>query len=153
MSLSSDNSTRRRTTFVIILIAAMVIVLVGIAIGPLLQIRRHWQFRAERDRIEAILETWQTPPPGEDAHIWREGWVTIYNAMGNVCFTFHQVSQEEMERLAHDVEQMDREPHDWDRLDRLWDRLGETGPHGRKYIDRMRPLWDPFWREKIPDLP
>jgi hypothetical protein len=100
-------------------------------------------FRAEHDALAAILTRWQQSPPARvDPRVWREVVVVVHNAMGNVCFTYQHVPVAEMRRLRREVEAQARGPVTLDTLEWLWNRLGQTSPHGAEYIQRMRPLWD-----------
>lgn len=109
---------------------------------------RIWQtrtFHREVRHLQQTLEPWRSlPPPGIDAHVWREaaGLVTA-TGVGNVCFSPSHVSLLELRRLQRDVEaEMAQGPVTPQKLDWLWQRLGQTGPRGRKYITQMQPLWD-----------
>jgi hypothetical protein len=108
-----------------------------------------WQrFRAERDAIGDLVETWRTrPPSGLDPHVWEEAWIVAYNGFGNVCFSPDHVSQAEMQRLQHDLEARRSGPVTPETLDWFWHRLAETGPQGAEYIARMQPLWEEAARQ------
>lgn len=126
-----------------VLVAIVALLIIGSLLWPTFNnLAQTREFHAQERRIEAIVETWRTTPPEADPDYWEAGWGTVYNALGNVCFTKDHVSQEEMEKLYQDVKAKDAEPNSWDRLEWLWYRLAKTGPHGRKYIDQMQPLWD-----------
>jgi hypothetical protein len=105
-----------------------------------------WQWRAffeERHAINASVNSWRDNAPAQiDRHIWQEVVTTLYNALGNVCFTPNEISIDEMRRLRAEVEGKSREPITVETLDWLWWRLGKTGSHGAEYIRQMQPLWD-----------
>ena len=123
-------------------VLAVLLVFLVVFLWPATDWAEGHPFYAQKDRIEAVVEKWCTPPSDVDRDYWEHGWVTVSNAIGNVCFTKDQVPVEEMERLYRDVVAQDDQPHTWQRLEWLWYRLAETGPHGRKYINQMQPLWD-----------
>lgn len=124
--------------------ALAAVLLLGLAVAYLPQIVRFRMFRMERDRTEALLESIRTPTPqGIDPVKWDDVWMTVYNGFGNVCFTEREVSIVEMRRLRKDLELLLRtSPRDLKTLERIWERLGETGPHGAEYTQGKRPLLD-----------
>jgi hypothetical protein len=122
----------------------ILLLLVGLAAAFLPPVVRHRAFRAERDRIQALLKEIQSPsPPEVSPEQWQHAWEVVYNGFGNVCFTERQVSTEEMRRLRMDLEALLRGgPVDLKTLEKVWMRLGQTGPHGAEYTSGKRPLLD-----------
>jgi hypothetical protein len=114
-------------------------------------IRPTIQFNEERRAIERILRQWWEgrPPPGVTKKEWEGTWIVAYNGLGNVCYTPSCVSLQEMRRLKADVAAKARRPATVASLRWFWQRLAETGPHGKQYIKRMTPLLD----EAIGQLP
>ncbi len=75
-----------------------------------------------------------TLPAGWDC---AEQWVGT--AYSNVCFSPGHVTTAEMYRLRDDLKARLGGPADLETLRWIWSRLGETGPHGREYIERFGP--------------
>ncbi|GAA4424260.1 hypothetical protein [Bremerella cremea] len=100
------------------------------------------QFKQRYDEIIAILESWETPPPGADPEEWKNCWGATTTATANVCFSKNLVTQAEMDRLLLDMQARQDAPNSWKRLEWYWHRLAETGPHGKKYITNFEYLWN-----------
>jgi hypothetical protein len=132
-----------------IVIVFLVIPLAGGLVYYLLAIWPMAQFFEEKKVIEQLLHQWWEgrPPLGIDEHRWQETWGLAYNGYGNVCFTSNHVSLQEMKRLKADIQEKMQQPATMARLRWFWDRLGETGPHGKQYIKQMTPLMDEAIRE------
>ncbi len=123
----------------------MVLLLIAaVSVGtPLILRYIAWQkFKAETERIETIVKGWRAPPAHADPVDWEFAWVTVYNALGNVCFTPKHISPTELARLREDVERNKQQPVTFETLEWLWWRLGQTVPHGNKYITQMQPMWE-----------
>jgi hypothetical protein len=114
---------------------------------------RPFQFAEERKAIERRLHQWWEgrPPPGVDPHAWKETWGIVYNGFGNVCFSPKHVSLPEMRRLRADLEAKMHRPATVASLRWFWDRLAETGPHGKQYIEQMTLLLDEAVGQLPPD--
>lgn len=135
---------RQRYLFALlgVLIVAVAMAAVMPSISEILKWRR---YRAERQAIERLIQPWDQPPataPAMDPQRWRETFVVVYNAMGNVCFSPEHVSLEELHALRADLEARRQDPVSIETLDWFWHRLAKTGPHGQAYIQQMQPLWD-----------
>jgi hypothetical protein len=51
------------------------------------------------------------------------------------------VSLEELRRFNADVAERLRGPVDLGTVDWVWERLGQTGPHGQRYRERFEPQY------------
>jgi len=124
----------------------------GLAFFYVQLIRPQMLFSEERRAIERLLHRWweNRPPPGINAHCWEQAWILAYNGFGNVCFSPSHVSLREMRRLKADLEAKMHQPATLASLRWLWDRLAETGPHGKEYITRMTPLLDDVLEQLAP---
>jgi hypothetical protein len=101
------------------------------------------EFGAQREEMYRIVEGWKVrPPPGVNAHAWREACTLSTIAIGNVCFTPDHVATDEMRALRADLIAKANAPVDSETLQWLLDRLAATGSHGNRYIRQMQPLWD-----------
>lgn len=74
--------------------------------------------------------------------LWKRSvdWTSI--AFCNVCFDEEHAPYQEMLRFERELDQrldgpVDLELLEWSRL-----RLAETGPHGRRYVERWRTDWE-----------
>lgn len=83
-------------------------------------------------------------PAGVNPHQWRELTTLTGIAFGNVCFSPSHASYAEMCRFEADLDAKLREdtPPDIETLRWIWMRLGQTGPHGKQYVERMIQLFD-----------
>jgi hypothetical protein len=101
---------------------------------------RPWPlFVQERNKIDELIKSWaKRPPPGVEER-WSGAWEIAYNGFGNVCCTPEHVSLAEMYRLKADVQAKMREPATMASVRWFWNRLAETGPHGKQYIEQMTP--------------
>jgi hypothetical protein len=116
-----------------------------------LQAIRPWtQYFDEKRAIDRLLRQWWEghPPPGVDANRWEATWVTAYNGFGNVCFSPNHASLREMHCLKAELEAKIRVPATLASVRWFWDRLAETGPHGKEYITRMTPLLEEAMEEQ-----
>lgn len=116
--------------------------LAGTLVYYFLALRPMALFFEEKRTMDRLLEQWWEgrPPPGVNEHRWKETWGIAYNGFGNVCFSPEHVSLAEMHRLKADLQAKMHQPATLESLRWLWDRLAETGPSGREYITRMKPL-------------
>lgn len=90
---------------------------------------------------ELICQLGDRRPPNVDAETWEMAstWASI--AYVNVCCCYEQVSHEELRRFRADLEKKVQGPVDLATIDWLWNRLGQTGPHGRNYQERFEPQY------------
>ena len=75
--------------------------------------------------------------------VWDQAQGAVITAYCNICFSPEHVSTPEMIRLRDDLERTLKGPVNLDTLIWIWGRLGETGPHGERYIDRHRSMIEP----------
>jgi hypothetical protein len=98
--------------------------------------------RVHREMDDKIRYLKPSDPSGVDPTVWENVLGATVTAYGNVCFSTEQVSTAEMYRLQHDLDAKLKGKVDLDTLIWIWDRLGETGPHGESYARSKRPLLD-----------
>ena len=103
--------------------------------------------QAEWDRLRRQMDRMIRPlrpsdPSGVDPVVWDRALGATITAYGNVCFSPGHVSTSEMARLRDDLDAKLKGRVDLDTLIWTWERLGETGPHGRRYARDLRPLLD-----------
>jgi hypothetical protein len=90
---------------------------------------------------QAVVQLLSRRSPDVDAAVWEVAttWATI--AYANVCFSAGYVSLPELRRFSADVEQRIGGDVDLATVDWIWQRLGETGPHGQQYRQRFEPQY------------
>ncbi len=100
------------------------------------------QFNKTYNELETIVESWEPPPSDIDANRWREVYGWTRQALVNCCTHPSYCSHEELSRLLEEVRRADQTPHTLERIDWLWYRIAETGPTGKRYIDRFQKARD-----------
>ena len=133
MVLSGRISLRK-----LLALVALLALLLALCIVP---IGRHMEWsRLEQDADSSIRNLKPTLPNSLDPNVWNcaHGWVVT--AYVNICIR-DSTSTDEMYRLRHDLEQKFKDRIDLGTLDWIWNRLGETCPYGKRYIERFRPLF------------
>lgn len=134
---------RRANRAIGIAVVVTVAISIGIVIGNRitvywLEVRPRHLFREERRQIDKLLcEIKEPAPAGIDPRRWKAAWQESYSAFVNVCNSHEEVSVTEMRQLHKDIQQKLAEPASVEWLYWLWERLAETGPHGREYTGQM----------------
>lgn len=117
---------------------AVLAVLLGTFVVP---VGRRFEFsRLARQMDTSIRYLRPTNFSGVSPTVWECAQVWTVTAYGNVCFSPEHVATAEMYRLRDDLERKLAGPVDLDTLTWIWDRLARTGPSGKRYVERFRPL-------------
>lgn len=101
----------------------------------------HWKNRQIADRFRALENQ---PPDGMQPHAWQE-MVRITNiGFGNVFFSPTHASYAELLRFDTDLDEKlhTDQPLSVATLRWVWKRLADTGPHGKRYSERMIELFE-----------
>lgn len=139
----------KRAGYQFSLIRSMVLIAVA---APLLSwciipISRNREWLNLRQEIYGRLDRLQpTNPKAIDPQEWSclHGWVIT--AFANVCPDLKTFDTDRLRKFEEELEVEVNHGIDCETLIRLWDRLGETGPLGKSYIERFGPSF----RECIP---
>ncbi|MCC9607918.1 hypothetical protein LOC68_02680 [Blastopirellula sp. JC732] len=141
----TNSSPIRKTVRIGVYVLVVGLLIAGlVATSPLGDgIYQHRRFLNTHIRIRDVIATWESPPPADvDPDIWRNNCGMMTTALGNICTTVDQVSNEEMDRLYQDVAAKDAEPNSVEKVEWFWDRLAEISPYGSTYVGAWRPVWD-----------
>jgi hypothetical protein len=92
--------------------------------------------RVQRQIDSSIRNLRPSRPEKVNQAVWEcsRGW--LVTAYCNICFSPEHTTIEEMYRLRTDVRKELESEIELDTLKRIWARLAQTGPHGKKYIAR-----------------
>lgn len=119
-----------------------VVVLAACVMSPAMRVWGHFAYRRDqRVAMESVRQLRDQRPRDVDADTWEmaSGWaITAYC---NVCFSPEHVSHDELRRFRVDLEEQLRRPVDLSTIDWVWERLGQTGPHGARYRERFEPQY------------
>jgi hypothetical protein len=96
--------------------------------------RHHYQL------FDTIAGLHGRQPLEVDKNTWEEAVYLTTTAYGNVCYSPEHVSNAEMVRLRNDLDEKLKSKVGINTLLWIWDRLAQTGPHGRQYITRFKPM-------------
>jgi hypothetical protein len=90
--------------------------------------------RKAADLIDSLP---QRRPADVSPETWEVAstWASI--AFHNVCFSPEHVSLRELKRFKTDLERELKKNVDLETIDWIWRRLEDTGPHGRRYVERF----------------
>lgn len=96
---------------------------------------RQMEWRGLQSEMQTTLRNLRPSRPPVSQATWNcaHGWVT--NAYGNVIVVQGVPTTAEMYRLRDDLETKLKGSHDLNTLKWLWNRLGETSPHGKRYTE------------------
>jgi hypothetical protein len=98
--------------------------------------------RVHRELDERIRDLKPSDPSGVAPAVWDNALMATSTAYGNVCYSIQHVTTAEMDRLRDDLDAKLKGKVDLDTLIWIWERLGETGPAGKRYAREKRPLLD-----------
>jgi hypothetical protein len=93
--------------------------------------------KLQRDMLDSIANLEPTNPGSVPPAVWD-------CALGETVIAFDNVGMrvgqgDVARRLRDDLERKLAGKVDLETLDWIWDRLSESGPHGRRYVGRFRP--------------
>jgi hypothetical protein len=127
--------TLRRTMASVALLA----VLFAICLVPARRFSQLVEYaRVRREMNDAITGPQYRVPNGISPDVWECAWGWTLTAYGNVCFSEEHVRIEEMHRLREEVLPKLCGPVGPQTLVWIWERLAQTGPHGKRYVARFR---------------
>lgn len=118
--------------------AAIVLCVIVPAIWLWPQIRYSQERRAAFDLVTGLQ---YRGPPDVNSDIWELATSWAITAQANVCFSEKCVSFKELKKYRAELEERLAKNVDLATIDWIWKRLGETGPHGRKYQSRFEPQY------------
>jgi hypothetical protein len=99
------------------------------------------EFQRVQRRMDAVIRNLRPSPlRNVNPTVWDCAHSITITAYVNICFGPGHVSTAEMYRLRDDLDRKFRDEIDLDTLVWIWERLAETGPHGRDYVARHNPL-------------
>ncbi len=111
-----------------------------------------WIYAQHRQKAADLVETLPNRRPSHVApKAWEiaSGWaVTAYR---NVCFSPEHVSLSELKRFKADLEHEVAKDVDLETIDWIWRRLEDTGPHGKRYVERFEPQFREHMAAQLKD--
>ena len=137
-----------RSRILLIATTTAIVALLIYAFGvPMVFVYTRQEWTAVYRQQDALLRNLRpTHPDKVDPVAWEHGHGWLMTAHCNVCFPDY-TSIAEMVRFRDDLErELAAKEVDLDTIHWIWDRLGETSPQGKGYIERREPLF----RECIP---
>ena len=142
LAKSEEPPLLHRKSLTLVALATVTVILLSFCVAPILKQREWSRLMLQMDSTLRSLRP--TQPNAIDPAAWdcAHGWV-----MTAFCnFTPERISTDEMYQLQGDLECKLTEKIDLDTLQWIWDRFGRTGPRGKEYIERYRPMF----RECLP---
>lgn len=131
------------------LAALGILALVGYLLG---EWHRHSRYNGERERIrQLVVSLRDRRPEVVSSEAWEAGIGWTMTAHLNVCFSPRLVSREALFQLGRQLDERLASGIDAGTIEWVWDRLAETGPHGKQYIDRFRPVMQEAMGTKVLD--
>jgi hypothetical protein len=104
--------------------------------------------RLRRQMDVSIRSLGPSHPDAVNPSVWDCAHSWVVTAYGNICFSPEHTATAEMYRLRDDLKKKLAGEIDLNTLKWIWSRLGDTGPHGKQYIERHTPPFrDCFSRE------
>jgi hypothetical protein len=122
-------------------LAALVLLSLGLVLAGRWILHHSEYAREQRAGYESVLQLRERRPADVSPDTWE--WATNWaiTAYANVCFSPEHVSLEELKRFRADLEERLRGPVNLGTVDWIWQRLGQTGPHGLSYQQRFEPQY------------
>ena len=122
----------------LILVIVGVGFLVWIASNAVPQMRYNQRSHRINEKIIALRER---QPPNVSERLWTEcvAWASIAHC--NICFSEGHTSYEAMCRFEEQLDEKLQGEVDLDTIEWIGERLAETGPHGRQYMNKWREQW------------
>jgi hypothetical protein len=118
--------------------AAVALCLAGLASW----IRPQINYARERTAgYEVMLQLPDRRPQDVPVKAWEVAATWAITAYANVCFSDDHVSMEELRRFRNELEARIAGNVDLATIDWIWQRLGETGSHGKQYRERFEPQY------------
>jgi len=127
----------RRISLVGALVAvAMTAVLLGFCIVP---VGRHLEWTRLKQQMDSSIRYMQPSQPNSiSPDVWECAHNWVVTAYGNICI-IEGTSKPEMYRLRDDLQKKLNGRIDLGTLNWIWNRLGESGQHGKRYTERFGP--------------
>lgn len=123
-----------------VLVAALCIGLLAFVTARVYPLQR---YQTTARRISETLRSVTVRCPADvSPKAWNVGVDWTVTAFVNVCFSESHVTYQEMLRFEADLHARLQQPLDTAYFAWVWDRLADTGAHGRKYVQKCRPLWE-----------
>lgn len=128
-------------------------VLLAVCIVPMARITEYSRLQREMDASIRYLKP--TNSLTLNLSVWDCAHTWTITAYCNVCFSPEHVSTVEMYRLREDLNRKLEGSVDLDTLRWIWDRLAQTGPHGKRYVERFRSQFEECFPQQytIPSAP
>ncbi len=128
----------------VILVSGIVAALCALLVLPAQWIYQVVNYAKEQRRAADVVESLvDRRPSGTSSTEWDVASEWAVTAYHNVCFSADHVRLDELRRFRVDVEakcspqaEIRITTIDW-----IWQRLAETGPHGKQYVGRFRPQY------------
>jgi hypothetical protein len=132
-------ATRRMKWLVVFSLLAAVAFCIAL---PALWIWPQFVYGRERSAgHEVVTQLVDRRPADVPPAVWEEATTWAITAYANVCFSESHVPLDELRRFRVDSEERFEGEVNLATIDWVWQRLGETGPHGRQYRDRFEPQY------------
>ena len=102
--------------------------------------RERWIYQHECDRIAKVIKSLNDRRPATvGKRVWDNGVGWTVTAHYNVCFSPGHTDLAAMVHFGETLDDRLQRDVDLSIFEWIWDRLAETGPHGKKYTDGFRP--------------
>jgi hypothetical protein len=98
-------------------------------------------YAQEKKAIRVALDELQRDrrPEKVDVEVWKAATSSTITAYENICFCESTVPIGELKRFRADIDERLTGHVDLSTTDWIWQRLAETGPHGRLYRKKFEP--------------
>jgi hypothetical protein len=128
-------ATRRTKWLVVFGLLAAVAFCIAL---PALWIWPQFVYGRERSAgYEVVAQLVDRRPADVTPAVWEVATSSAITAYANVCFSDEHVPIDELRRFHADSKARLEGEVNLATIDWVWQRLGETGPHGRQYRDRF----------------
>jgi hypothetical protein len=103
------------------------------------KVREMRVYHDECNRIGKVIKSLKGHRPATvSKKVWNNGIGFTVTAHYNVCFSPGHTDLAAMVRFGEKLDEKLQERVDLSIFEWIWDRLAETGPHGKRYTDQFR---------------
>ena len=109
-------------------------------------------YAQHRRKAAGLIETLPKRRPADvSPETWEIASTWAVTAFHNVCFSPECVSLSELKRFTADLERELAKNVDLETIDWIWRRLEDTGPTGKRYVERFETLFRAHMAAQLAD--